>query len=362
MRICFCVDTMNSGGAERVASILCNEFIRMNHEVDLVMISEKESICFYKLDKKIKLIPLLLSSKKMNNSFLTKVHLLKKHFRINRYDVAISFLPNVNFCVYLSLMHFKKTIHIASERNNPYIDPQSKIRRFFKELAFKKANGVIFQTEDAKKYFDNKLKCPTQIIKNPVFPIINNFALDSETNGDIVSVGRLEEQKNFSLLINTFYQFNKLHPSSLLKIYGEGSLKGKLEKLIENLNLTNKVQLCGKSMSWIEDNCKCSLFINTSLYEGMPNSLLEALINGLPCIASDCPIGGSRELLSYKNGLLFENNNQEDLLKKMNLLYKNEAAVINYRKANLAMRNNYSPKVIAEQWIKFIERIAHEKK
>lgn len=362
MRICFCVDTMDSGGAERVASILCNEFVKLNHEVDLIMISEKEKKSFYKLDKRIALIPLLSLLSKKRVSFLDKTRTLKRFFKANHYDAVISFLPNVNVCVYLALKHIKNVIHIASERNNPFVDPKSRIRRFFKELSFKKANSVVFQTQDAKQYFDNILNCPTKIIKNPVLPVISNVSLSTKTNGTIISVGRLEEQKNFQLLINAFSVFCKNHPSASLKIYGEGSLKSELEKLISELNLVNKVKLCGNSTKWIEDNCDCSLFINSSLYEGMPNSLLEALINGMPCVASDCPIGGSRELLSNNNGLLFSNNNKDDLLAKMNFLYKNEEIIEEYRKANLKMRDNYSPRTIALQWIEFIEDLINEVK
>jgi len=326
------------------------------------MISAKKDDSFYELDKRVKLIPLFLGTNKKQINFLYKVYLLKKHFKKNRYDAVISFLPNVNFCVYLSLKHIKGIVHIASERNNPYIDPKSKIRRFFKELAFKKANGVVFQTEDAERYFANKLKCPTQIIKNPVSAVVDDLLLDTRTSGSIVSVGRLTEQKNFSLLINAFYDFNKIHQSSFLKIYGEGASRDKLEELITSLDLTGKVQLCGNSINWIKDNFNCSLFINSSLYEGMPNSLLEAAINGMPCIASDCPIGGNRELLLNGNGLLFINNDKEDLLKKMNILYKNDALVTKFRKASLNMRENYSPKIIALQWVDFIKRLINEKK
>jgi len=207
-----------------------------------------------------------------------------------------------------------------------------------------------------------QLKCPTQIIKNPVSAVVDDLLLDTRTSGSIVSVGRLTEQKNFSLLINAFYDFNKIHQSSFLKIYGEGASRDKLEELITSLDLTGKVQLCGNSINWIKDNFNCSLFINSSLYEGMPNSLLEAAINGMPCIASDCPIGGNRELLLNGNGLLFINNDKEDLLKKMNILYKNDALVTKFRKASLNMRENYSPKIIALQWVDFIKRLINEKK
>lgn len=353
---------MESGGAERVASILCNEFVKLGHYVELIMVSEKRYECFYELDKKVKLIPLLSTLQKNKICFFDKINALKKQFKNCNYDVVVSFLPNINYFVYRALKGNKKIVHVASERNNPYVDPKNKIRRLLKELAFKRADGVVFQTEDAKLYFKNKIKTETTIIKNPVFPVIEDANTFCERNNTIISVGRLEKQKNYELLIKAFYKFNCMHDETLLKIYGDGSLKNEIIEMIKTYNLEKKVFLCGKSTTWISENANCLMFINSSLYEGMPNSLLEALINGIPCIASDCPIGGSKELISYNNGLLFKNNDIDDLVEKMEEIFSNQEKCEFFKKANFKIREAYSPKTIASSWIDFFEKVIAKRK
>lgn len=362
MKICFCIDTMESGGAERVASILCNEFASLGHYVELIMVSEERYESFYELNKKIKLIPLLSCFSKSKIFFFDKISALKKRFNSCNYDVVISFLPNVNYFVCRALKGNKKIVHIVSERNNPYLDPKNKIRRLLKEWAFKRADGVVFQTEDAKLYFKNKIRNETIIIKNPVIPVVKEIDILGKTNNTVLSVGRLEKQKNYELLIKAFYKFNCMHNHTSLKIYGDGSLKNKIMKMIKRYNLEKKVFLCGKSNNWITENANCLMFINSSLYEGMPNSLLEALVNGMPCIASDCPIGGSKELLSYDNGLLFENNNINDLIEKMEEIFKNKEKCNLFKMANLKIREMYSPKTIATLWIDFFTKVIAKRK
>ncbi len=357
MRICFCIDTMESGGAERVASILCNEFYSKNHSVDLVMISETEAKSFYPLNEKINLIP-LLKENKGKITFIKKINSLKRHFKNNDYDAVISFLPNVNICVWLATPRKRNFVHLVSERNNPFVDPQNKIKRWIKEISFKKADGIVCQTNDSKKYYESKSKKPITVIKNPLNSYTGIDKNDiKESNTDIISVGRLEPQKNFEMLIEAFSIFNKKHPETNLKIYGTGELKEKLEGIIKNKNLENKAFLCGTSKTWIRDNLNCAMFISSSLYEGMPNVLLEALAYQMPCIASDCPIGGSKELLDNDNGLLFENNNLNDLLGKMECLYKNSELISKFRKANKDTHKSYSPGTICDQWISFIEKV-----
>lgn len=360
MRICFCIDTMESGGAERVASILCNEFVKMGNSTDLVLISEKEKRSFYKIEDGVNLIPLLKNVNK-KATFVTKIKELKKLFKNSEYDVVISFLPNVNTCVNFALGQKRRFLHVVSERNNPLADPKNRIRRFLKEMAFKKSDGIVCQTNIAHDYYQKKVKCPIKVIKNPV-NVPDIIVKNDTTNSTIISVGRLESQKNMDLLIRAFAVFNKNHPESKLVIYGSGSLFNALKELIVSYKLEQSAYLCGNSNNWVLDNRNCALFINTSLYEGMPNSLLEALTNGMPCIVSDCPSGGSKELLSNNNGLLFQNNNLDDLLCKMELLYKNNELIKMFRNNNEIIKAEYKAERIASSWISFINSLREGKK
>ena len=351
---------MESGGAERVASILCNGFIRTGHSVDLVMISEKEEKSFYELDAQVKIYPLFAHNQNMKLSFINKTKLLRKHFKTKKYDTVISFLPNVNICVWLASIFSKKFLHITSERNNPFIDPQSKLKRFVKLLAFKNSDGIVCQTADAENFYKKRTKNPTSVIKNPIEPSLLHDGKESTSN-NILWVGRLEPQKNLHLLIDAFHKFNSNHPETQLLIYGSGSLRGEIETKISQLHLMNNVKFLGNSDSWLSDNLDAAMFLNTSLYEGMSNSLLEAVLNQIPCIASDCPIGGSREIIAGSNNLLFENDNLSDLLSKMEYLYRNKKLISNIKATSYLLREKYSVCNIVNEWLRFIEKIDGEK-
>lgn len=113
---------------------------------------------------------------------------------------------------------------------------------------------------------------------------------------EIVTCGRLEKQKNHALLIQAFANVVKKYPDATLKIYGEGSLKEMLQNKINELNLQGKAFLMGATNHVEKILETADLFVLSSDFEGMPNALMEAMAAGVPCIATDCPCGGPREL------------------------------------------------------------------
>lgn len=121
---------------------------------------------------------------------------------------------------------------------------------------------------------------------------------------EIVTVARLEPQKNQELLIDAFNIVSNKHKDVVLKIFGEGSLKKKLQNRIDELGLKDKVYLMGTKsdvLNWIKESY---CFVLTSDFEGLPNSLIEAMCMGIPCISTDCSPGGARQLLSDDRGLI----------------------------------------------------------
>ena len=122
---------------------------------------------------------------------------------------------------------------------------------------------------------------------------------------EIVSVGRLEPQKNQKLLIESFSMLAEELSDYNLVIYGEGSLRKELEAFVESKGLTNRVFLPG-AKSGIQNYIKdASLFVLSSDYEGIPNALIEAMAIGLPCVSTDCSPGGAKELIvNEKDGFI----------------------------------------------------------
>lgn len=120
---------------------------------------------------------------------------------------------------------------------------------------------------------------------------------------NLIAIGRLEEQKNYELLIDSFGEIIHMRGDVILHIYGEGSLHEKLDKKIQKLGLKQNVILHGRVSDVLPELQKADVFVMSSDYEGMPNALMEAMASGLPCIATDCP-SGPAELLSEERGWL----------------------------------------------------------
>ena len=143
-----------------------------------------------------------------------------------------------------------------------------------------------------------------------------------------------------------------------MEIYGEGKLKYELMNYIKEMNLSNCVFLKGKTDSIKEKIYKAKAFVLSSNYEGMPNALMEALALGVPCISTDCPCGGPRELIQNNvNGILVENNNCEEMVKAIYNVIENEKLNKTLSVNSNNMKEEFLISKIADKWKKFINEI-----
>ena len=349
---------MGSGGAEKVISVLSNQMSLLGNEVYILGVADtKVPNSFYKLNQNVKYDNLRYKSDKKINPF-KRVFLLRKKIKDIKPDVVISFLPNANIYTWVSMIGLDIP-HIVSERNNPYVDPKEKIMRLLKQLAFKFSNGCVFQTSEAKNFYPNCVRNKSTIIKNPI--ILNCEPSDdlSQKNKTILAVGRLTKQKNYKCLLNAFEMFNKSQNESyLLKIYGDGPLKQELEAYCKSIGIQDRVIFAGNDTNWHEKEKNDAMYILSSDYEGMPNALAEAMTLGIPCISTDCPTGGSRDLIKDGiNGFLVPVNNPEELSTKMIELVSRR---YDFYFKTREMINDFSPENITQQWIDMIKGLTKE--
>lgn len=352
LNICFVLDSLGSGGAEKVVSTLSNKFCKDGHNVTILLCSSVTNESFYKIEDSINIISCLKSEKERKFKF-KRINTLKQKILDINPDVVISFLPHVCIYTYFALKNTKIPL-IVSERNDP--NQYNFIYKLLLKRIFKKVDGCVFQTKEAMKCYGKKVINKSRIIYNPVLVDESCFPLKNQNKTKvIISVGRLTEQKNFPLLINSFTEFRKSFPNYELRIYGEGPEKDNLSKLICNNKQENYIFLKGNSKTWHQDEINASLFVITSKFEGMPNALAEAMVLGIPCISSDCPIGGPKELQSLDSNLtLFTNNNQKELVSKM-------IDKIRFPSNNLSNSLNLlSIDSVSKIWINFIKNIVNK--
>ena len=357
--IVFFTLSMARGGAEGVIARLCNDYLNkkykitiltcMNHTVEQQL---DDSIEVRMLDEEN------VQYSGMAQRFFKRRKLLKKELLQLQPDMLISFLPEPNFLA-MSLKGKFAFPMIFSVRNDPVREYKNKVYHILMRYFYPKADGAVFQTEDAKQYFSfsKRLSKESVIIPNPLGKEFQNLMPSVNRNKEIVSVGRLDSQKNQGLLLRVFSQIVKKHPEYVLKIYGTGPEKETLQNLINALELSGSVELCG-NVPGIRDKIKDSaMFVLCSDYEGMPNALMEALALGIPCVATDCPCGGCRYLIEDGvNGLLVPTSDEDALLGALERLLGNPKEAERMARQSVEDIKRIYPDRVYAKWDAYIEK------
>ena len=359
MKIAFCISSLGKGGAERVVSILANHLSKSNEIIIILNITKNIS---YKLERNIKVLQ--LDGEKRKNTILKnviRVRKIKKILKEEKPDIIISFLPMPSFKILFANRKTKIPI-IISDRNNPEKEYKQIVYKILMKWLYPKANGFVFQTKEQKEFFSDKIQRKSRIIFNPIKEEFLEEQKSKVKDNVIISVGRLIEQKNHKMLINAFSKVAKKHPEYRLRIFGQGKLKEQLQNQINELNMQDKIFLCGISDNIKEQLEKSKIFAFPSNYEGMPNALIEAMAVGLPVIATDCPCGGPRELIQENiNGILIPVNDELLMEKAINDLIEDKKFAKKIGDNAIKIKNRLAPEIIVKQWEEYIIDILQER-
>ncbi len=338
------------GGAERVAVYLAEYMKKRKIEVFLITSGKAENE--YRAPEGVERINLSQSS----NKFLTFAVQMKKINKIikeKKIDTVL--IMGVPLCIYsIPGCIFTNAKVIVSERNDPSNFAGKRIVKVISRYFMRMADGFVFQTSDAKKYYAGKLKGKGVIIPNPLLAKYLPEQYTGDREKMIVTSGRLIEQKNQKMLIHAFSEISERIPEYQLIIYGEGELRQELENEIIRLNMKGRVLLPGNVSDLHDRIRKASVFVLPSKFEGMPNALIEAMALGLPCITTDCPCGGPRELIEDGvNGVLIPVNSKELLEKAILEVVENPDYTRSLGEAAACIKNKLSVDKIGRQWFQY---------
>lgn len=296
-RVYFIMPNLTGGGAERVASILVNQFAKQGIDTTLVLV--KNDIIEYKIDDRVRIDKSIMHESGTRNP-IQQILDLRGYMKKKPYGTFISFLTYQNFYAAIANIGQKHKL-ILSLRNAPdRIQGGGVIAKLSALISFVLANYVVFQTEDAKNYYPNFIKSKGYVILNPLQGNLPEYEVTNTRNA-FISFCRLESQKNLSMSIKAFSKFHKNHPEYEYHIFGNGELKEELDQLIQDCGLDKVVKIFPFKKNILQEAKNYRMFILPSDYEGLSNSMIEAVSMGMPSVCTDCPIGGAKMVI--RNGI-----------------------------------------------------------
>lgn len=286
MKIVFVLPDMPGGGTERVVALLANEYIKMGYEVSILLFAGEKTA--YPLDERIEIVRAGEASDGSLSVRIKRLFCMRRFYRKNKGCTIFAFSAMGAVFSVIATVGIPHKL-IVSERNDPSRYEHQKIRNW----AYGKADRLILQTEDMKHYFPSAWKDKMAIIPNPVSDDMP-LPYEGERKKRIVSAARLQPQKNQKLLITAFADFLRDYPDYELHLFGVGELEKELKELTKESGIERNVYFRGFSPKVREEMRDSAMFVLSSDYEGISNSMIEALAIGIPVISTDCPVGGSR--------------------------------------------------------------------
>ncbi len=315
----FVVPSLSHGGAERVVSVLAGQTAESGREAVVAVHFKAEDQ--YAVTSRVRVINLSgLGEADYRNKFSARYFLflicrLRQVVREEQPDYILPFLWTT--CIRVDLacrfLHPRPVI-LQTVRNNPDSFPENRLLKLYRNHLVAGSPGTLVQTARQKVYFPERQQKKIHILPNPVSDEAFQIKRTGAGGGyRIVAVGRLERQKNFSLLIQAFADARKKYPQMTLEIFGSGTLEKALQEEIAKLGLEQLVTLRGRSSRLQEIYGEADLFVMSSDFEGMPNTLMEAMACALPCISTDCPTGPADLIRNGETGIIVPVGERKEL-------------------------------------------------
>lgn len=300
-KIVFVINTLFEGGAAKMVKHVATILSKECPNVSIISIFDTDADS--SVNGNIKQVPLGIKVTGRLQWRVNTILSIRKALKSIAPNVVCSFVSDV--CFYSRVATLGLNVKVASaERGDPFTN--GGIWGKIVKWTYSKSDYCFFQLERARDFYGEKVAAKSFVIPNafPRTEICEPYT--GERRKTVVSVGRLYEyQKQFGLLIRAFKSVYEKHPDYKLIIYGEGQDHKQLQDLVDSLGLHNVASLPGAIKNPINVIREDGVFVLSSNFEGIPNSLIEALASGIPTVSTDCSPGGAAFLThNGENGLL----------------------------------------------------------
>lgn len=382
MKIVYCLNSIRYlGGIQRVTVTKANALADVpGNEVYVVVTDNKVGVSVQPLSPKVHLIDLEINhydgdtERSTFGNLLVSIHKRRLHkkrleeFLLNlRPDIVISVGTSEK---YMLLSMKNRTWKVIREFHfERFYRKKYAVTRFdrlmasladFYEFHFKikKYDKIVLLThEDREDNWHNWSK--TAVITNAIsFTCENPSSLDEKF---VSMVGRLDPVKNCESMIRAFNMVAKRHPDWTLRLYGDGSEREKLQRLIADLGLQGNVELMGFTKDVRAAFSKSSIACLSSLCEGFALVIIEAMECGVPFVSYQCPCGPRDLITEGVDGFLVPVNDEETMANRICQLIEDEELRKTMGHAAKEKARNYHIDNITKQWMTLFNEVINEK-
>lgn len=354
-RVAVFIPGIKGGGAERFSCLLAGGLAEAGHQV--MLITGPRETEEYGISERVRREILADESLRMDLGGLRRwSNALRNCCRQNELEVciAVGIAPSLISCVVAGTVPTK---FVVCERNAPKQDSISTKSRVARFLLYRRADAYVFQTPGAQSFYSSRIQARSVVIPNPVLPGLPKWS--PKGRHEIAAVGRLMPQKNYPLMLESFARVHAVHPDWKLRIFGEGHYLDDYMQIAERLGISGAVKFEGFRSDVHDCIAECDLYLMTSDFEGMPNSLLEAMAMGMPCISTDCPAGGPASLIEDGvNGLLCRVGDERGIAHAVSRLIDVEDLRKSLAAGALRLREHYSVENVVMLWDEFLTDLA----
>lgn len=343
MKVAVIAHGLSDGGAERVAALLANHYSQVGH--DVLFIATYSPRMVYSLDDAVEYVYIGGDYHNKVTRILHRSRALNNELKRFQADIAISFI--INEAIYCTRIKTVPVIYSLRTDPGQGCDTSDKLMCL---LAYGGAAKVVFQTPGARDFFPRQIRNKGVVIPNPLTRDLPYWEPNA-CEKSIMTACRLDEQKNLPMLISAFVAFHEKHPDYSLKIYGDGELLDSLKQYAEECGVAGSVFFPGYAKNIHEIMAHSAIFALTSDYEGLSNSMLEALAIGVPTVCTDCPPGGAALYIKDGiNGMLVPVGDSEELGKRFCQMAEDQALCLKMSDNAKSIREELDVDKVLKQW------------
>lgn len=356
-KIAFYIGSLSMGGAERVIVNLAAYFHSCGYKVTIVT-KEQDSDEYPVPEGVTRILADIVGDEISSNRLLNlyrRIAKLRNIWKQLKTDYIVSFIKKNNFMAITSSMGLHIPV-IVSVRSNPAREYPDKVTKLLANVLFRRAAGVVLQTQQAKEFFSKAVQKKAVVLPNSLSEQFLQMEYIDERKKEIVWVGRMDSNKNPVMLLRAFGTIAEKYPDWTLKYIGDGPLMEELKELSHNEKYVEQICFTGRMEDVAGAIRPASIFVLTSKQEGMPNALMESMVSGLAVVSTNCPCGGPAELIEDGvNGILIPVDDEKALAEALDKLLSDEEYRNRLGENAKELIDKVHPDIVNRRWLSYIE-------